>query len=152
MSNKRIKGEQLYMFMGSAGNLKPIGCSTDCSLDLSADAIETSKRGQGGWRTFRAGQKSWSMDCAGFYFDTDTIPTNFKQGRKAIGTIVKVAITVLARELVEAGIDLSTVQPAPSHTLIGDAVVTNCGYSGSQGGFATYKIQFTGSGELLPLE
>lgn len=152
MSNKKIKGERLYMFMGSADKLKPIGCSTDCSLDLSAEAIEKSKRGQGGWRTFRPGQKSWSMDCAGFYFENVEVPTNFKSGRNAIGTIVKVAITVLAREAVEAGIDLSTVAPTPSHTLIGDAVVTQCGYSGSQGGLATYKISFTGSGELLLLE
>lgn len=152
MSNKKIKGEQLYMFVGSADALKPIGCSTDCSLDLSADAIEKSKRGQGGWRTYRPGQKSWSMDCAGYYFDDASAPTSIKSGKQMIGTTVKVAISVLSRALVEAGIDLSTVAPAPSHTLIGDAVVTRCGYSGSVGGLATYKISFTGSGELSLLE
>ena len=140
------------MFMGSAEALTPIGCSTDCSLDLSAEAIEKSKRGQGGWRTFRPGQKSWTMDCAGFYFETAVVPSGFMGGRQALGTMVKVAITVLARELVEAGIDLSTVKPSATHTLIGDAIVTNCAYAGSQGGLATYKISFTGSGELSPLE
>ena len=152
MSNRKVKGEQLYMFIGSAEALKPIGCSTDCSLNLSAEAIEKSKRGQGGWRIFRPGQKSWSMDCAGFYFETAVVPSGFMGGRQAIGTIVKVAITILERELVEAGIDLSTVKPSPAHTLTGDAVITNCAYAGSQGGLATYKISFTGSGDLSPLE
>lgn len=147
----RTKGEQLYMFMGNGDNLSPIGCSTDCSLSLSSDAIETSRRGQGSWRTFRAGLKSWSMDCSGFYFDGPT-PTSFMKGREAIGTIVKVAITVLEKNLVEAGIDLSAVKPSPSHTLVGDAVVKNCEYSGSKSGIAVYKIRFQGSGPLNPIE
>ena len=149
MSTK-IKGEQLYMFMGSADALSPIGCSTDCSLNLSADAIETSKRGQGSWRTYRPGQKAWSMDCAGFYFDGAT-PTSFMKGRESIGTVVTVAITVLDRKLVEAGIDLSSVKPSSTHTLVGEAVVTDCSYSGSRGGMATYSISFKGSGSLDPL-
>ena len=136
--------------MGSADALSPIGCSTDCSLNLSADAIETSKRGQGAWRTYRPGQKAWSMDCAGFYFEGAT-PTSFMKGREAVGTVVTVAISVLDRKLVEAGIDLSTVQPSSTHTLVGEAVVTDCSYSGSRGGMATYSISFKGSGSLDPL-
>lgn len=149
MSTK-IKGEQLYMFMGSPDALSPIGCSTDCSLKLSADAIETSKRGQGAWRTYRPGQKAWSMDCAGFYFEGAT-PTSFMKGREAVGTVVTVAISVLERKLVEAGIDLFSVKPSSTHTLVGEAVVTDCSYSGSRGGMATYSISFKGSGSLDPL-
>ena len=139
------------MFMGGGKTLLPIGCSTDNSLSLSADAIETSRRGQGAWRTYRGGLKSWSMSCSGFYFDGPT-PTSFMRGREAIGTIVTVAITVLERNLIEIGIDLSIVKPSPTHTLVGDAVVTDCEYSGSKAGIAVYKMKFQGSGSLDLLE
>lgn len=147
MSINRTKGEQLYMFL----NGSPIGCSTDCSLSLSADAIETSRRGQGAWRTFRPGLKTWSMDCSGFYFDGPT-PTSFMRGASAIGTKVRVAMSVLERNLVEAGIDLSSVQPSATHTLTGDAVITTCEYSGSKSGMAVYKLSFQGTGPIAPMQ
>lgn len=140
----------MYMFLVSGETFTPIGCSTSCSLDLSADAIEKSKRGQGSWRTYRPGRKAWSMSCSGFYFD-HAAPTNFMRGREAVGTEVTVAITVLARELVEAGIDLSTATPSASHTLVGQAVIADCQYSGGKGSIATYSIKFAGSGSIDPI-
>ena len=150
MSNKRVKGEQLYMFIEKDAKWQPIGCSTDCSLALSAEVIEVSKKGQGGWRCFRPGQKQWSMDCAGFYFD-GVLPTNFIAGAEAVGTEIRVAMTVLEKTLVEVGIDLNTVAPNSTHTIVGDAIITACSYSGSRGGLSTYRLSVQGSGELAPI-
>ncbi len=147
MSSKRVRGEQLYMFMGD--NFTPVGCSTDCSLNASVDTIEVSA--DGAWRCFRAGKKSWSMDCSGFYLEDSTLPTNFLQGVKAVGTTVRVAMTVLASELVAAGLDITTLTPDASHTIVGDAIITDCDYDGQRSGLATYSIAFQGSGELSKL-
>lgn len=149
MSNKkRVRGEQLYMFLGA--DYKPVGCSTDCSLSASVDTIEVSASGE--WRNFRAGKKTWSMDCSGFYFDDLTLPTNFLQGAKAVGATVRVAMTVLASELVAAGLDITTLTPDASHTIVGDAIIIDCNYDGQRSGLATYSIAFQGSGELSKLQ
>ena len=148
MSNKkRVRGEQLYMFLGD--DYKPVGCSTDCSLSASVDTIEVSASGE--WRNFRAGKKTWSMDCSGFYFDDLTLPTNFLQGAKAVGTTVRVAMTVLASELTSAGIDIANLSPDGTHTIVGDAIITSSNYDGPRGGLATYAISFQGTGELKAL-
>ncbi len=145
MANK-VKGKQLYMFMGSGESLTPIGCSTDCSAELRAEAIETT--GAGDWACFRSGRKAWSMSCSGFYLEESEHPTNFIAGSQAIGQSVIVALTVLARDLVEAGVDLSKIAPSAEHTIVGSAIITACRYAGSVGGLATYAIEYTGSGPL----
>ena len=141
MSNK-VKGEQLYMFI----NGHPVGCSTECSVEFNATTIEVAAAG--GWSCFRPGRKAWSMGCSGFYFDDAELPTNFVKGSQAIGTKVTVAMTVLARSLVEAGINLETITPDATHTVVGEAIITDCRYSGARGSMATYSIQLQGSGKI----
>lgn len=143
----RIKGEQLYLFAGQEA-LLPVGASTDCSVSMSADTVEVSARGQGRWRRFRPGKKTWGVSCGGFYFDQEGVPTSLVAGSRLVGEVVKVAISVLARKLVEAGFDLEDVQPDAELTLVGEAIVTSCGYSGSVGSLATYSISLQGSGSL----
>lgn len=144
MSNK-IRGEQLYLFL----NNHPVGCSTECSVNFNATTIEVSA--SGGWSCFRSGKKAWSMSCAGFYFDDDELPTNFVVGSQAIGTKVVVAMTVLARLLVEAGVNLGSVTPDGTHTIAGEAIITECQYAGQRGSLATYSIQLQGTGEIKPV-
>lgn len=146
----KIKGNQLYMFMDSGEGLAPIACSTDCEVSFSADAIEVSATGA--WKCFRAGRKSWSMNCSGLYVESGNHPTNFVGGAKAIGTKVTVAMSVLERTLVEMGIDISTVAPRAEHTLAGPAIIKNCRYTGSRNGMATYAVDFQGAGEIAPME
>ena len=57
---------------------------------------------------------------------------------------------VLCRPRDDAGIDPDTVNVDGTATLVGEAVVTQCTYSGSKGGVATYSVTFTGSGALGP--
>lgn len=147
---KRVKGEQMYVFMGSAEALLPVGASTDCTLSLSAEAVEVASRGQGAWRRFRAGKKQWSVDVSGFYFDAVGLPTSIKEA-EMIGGRYKVAVTVLAQELVDAGVTTS-VTPNAEHCLVGDAILTSCQFAGSNGSLATYNITLQGSGELAPIK
>lgn len=143
----RVKGEQLYLFTGQDA-LLPVGASTDCSVSMSAETIEVSARGQGRWRKFRPGKKTWGISCGGFYFDQDGVPSSLVTGARLVGEVVKVAVSVLARSLVEAGFSLEELQPDTELTLVGEAVVTSCEYSGSVGSLATYSISLQGSGSL----
>lgn len=146
---KRIKGEQLYLFMGEGlSDIYPVGASTDCSISLSASFIEVSSRGAGSWRRFRPGKKEWSIKCGGFYFDQAGVPSSLPQGVAIIGRTVKVALSVMPAELMSAGINLESIKPNKPITVTGDAIVTACEYSGSVGGIATYTIALQGSGDL----
>lgn len=137
----------MYLFMGQ-GALLPVGASTDCSVNMSAETIEVSVRGRGRWRRFRPGKKMWTISCGGFYFDQPGVPTSLVDGARLIGEEVKIAISVLAAELAAAGFDLADVQPDEVMTLVGEAIVTKCIYSGSVGALATYSIAFQGNGSL----
>lgn len=143
----RIKGEQLYLFAGQ-GALLPVGASTDCSVSMSAETVEVSARGQGRWRRFRPGKKTWNINCGGFYFDQEGVPTSLVGGSRMVGEVVKVAISILPAELAAAGFDLTDIQPNKEMTLAGEAIVTSCEYSGSVGSLATYSISLQGSGSL----
>lgn len=143
----KIKGEQLYLFAGQEA-LLPVGASTDCSVNMSAETVEVSARGQGRWRRFRPGKKTWNISCGGFYFDQEGVPTSLVAGSRMVGEVVKVAISVLAAELVAAGFDLADIQPDKEMTLVGEAIVTACNYSGSVDALATYSIALQGSGSL----
>lgn len=150
MSTKRVRGEQLYMFMDSGDGMVPIGCSTECSLNLRAATIEVSSAG--GWRNFRSGRKEWNMSCSGFYFENAALPTNFLVGTKAIGTTVTVAMSILARSLVEAGIDLENISPDSVQSIMGTAIIVDCRYDGPKSGHATYTIDLQGTGEISNVE
>ncbi len=141
---KRVKGRQLYVFADGY----PIICSTDCNLSISASTLETSSAK--GARRFRAGKKSWSMNCAGFYVKSAAIPANIVQGVLAVGSTVRVAMTALAREFADAGIDIATISPDATHTIVGEAIITSCQYVGRRSGLATYSIAFQGSGKIAP--
>ena len=146
---KRIRGEQLYAFMGE--DLTPVGASTDCSLSMSAETIEVSTRGQGRWRRFRPGKKIWSINASGFYYEQIGVPSSLLQGAQYIGENVKVAFSVLGKELAAAGFKLEAIAPDKRMTLVGEAVITACEYNGSVGGLATYSISFQGSGNLVQI-
>lgn len=137
----RIRGQQLYVFTGSDNDLTPIGCSTDCSLDLAADVVEGSRVGS--TRRKRSGLCSWNASCRGFAVegvDFDLV--------KNLGQPITVAFSVLRAELVARGVELSAISPDDTATLVGRAVVTGIRYVGGKPGLATAEVQFTGTGEL----
>lgn len=152
MSNKRIKGEQLYLFLSSSGIFLPIGASTDCSLRFNASLVEVASRNGGSWQRFRVSRKGWDVSCSGFYFDQPSVPNSMIEGAKMVGATCRIAISVLAKELVEAGVNIGNLAPNTDATLVGDAVVSACEYAGSKGSIATYSITLQGSGPLEPIK
>lgn len=144
----RIKGEQLYVFIASAGAFLPMGASTDCSLRLTAALVEVNSKGQGLWRRYRVSQKGWEINCSGFYLEQMAVPNSMLEGVKLHGMTCRVAISILAKELVDAGVNIESVTPDRTATLVGDAIITDCEYSGSRGSISTYSVSLQGTGSL----
>lgn len=139
----KIRGEQLYIFSGSRDALQPVGFSTDCALTLSSATVEGSRHGN--VRRNRPGQKAWSVTSSGFFADDgsplESLPTK-------VGQPITIAITVLQRNLVEAGIDLGSVTPSAVETLVGRAIITNVTARGGKGSQAEIDVECIGSGEI----
>lgn len=141
----RIRGEQLYIFSGeSAGNTTPIGCSTDCVLSLTHSPVELCRKGGG--RRLRAGYISWSVSCNGMYAYGNN--TSMLRLANMIGQPISVVVSILQRELADAGVDLSMLTPEEEVSVVGTAILTSADYAGSKGGIATYAVSYAGSGEL----
>lgn len=142
MATKKIRGKQLYLFL----NDEPLGWSSDCSLTLTANTIEISPSGK--WSRYRAGRRSWEVSCSGFYSIGSGASLNIISGAQNIGRSVSVATTVLSEALIQAGIDIEKISPSSEHTVVGDAIITSCEYTGSVSGLATYRVTLRGSGPL----
>ena len=140
---KKIRGEQLYIFSGSRDALQPVGFSTDCALTLSSATVEGSRHGN--VRRNRPGLKAWSVTSSGFCADDGSLVESMLT---KVGQPITVAITVLQRGLVEAGIDLEDVAPSAVETLVGRAIITNVAARGGKGYLATIEVEYTGSGEI----
>lgn len=145
----RVKGEQLYVFIGEYPATKPLGASTDCSISLSAEVIEISPKGK--WRRFRTWKKGWSVEASGFFLERASVPTNTNDALASLGEEVVAVFSVLSRDVVDAGIKLNAPEPDIYTSLRGKAILTRADFSGSRGGIATYNITLQGSGELKPL-
>lgn len=147
----RIKGDQLTLFARFGESLKAIGASTDCTISLMASTESISSISTGAWLRVRAKKKSWSVSTSGFYFEDSSLPTSLLGAVRQVGAEVDIAVSVLGRQLVEAGYDINTISPDSTYSIVGKAIVTHIKMSGSRGNLATYNIDFSGSGELAPI-
>lgn len=139
----RIKGEQMYLFSGELGaELRPIALSTDCALTLNAEAVEVARTSPAG-RKFRKGLRSWGIDCSNL-----TSLVGFDKLAVEVGQPITVAITLLQKEVVDAGVDLSGIKPDKTVTLVGQSIITNVSVSGAKAQISAYRMSFVGNGQI----
>lgn len=139
----RIRGEQLYLFSGElTGDLRPIALSTDCALRIESSSVEVARQ-HSAVRQYRKGLSAWAIDCSNLISEE-----NFLRQMLTIGQPILIAITLLQREAVEAGIDISGVVPDKMLTLVGRGLVIAIAANGPKGQMAATRITFQGSGEI----
>lgn len=139
----RIRGEQLYLFSGElTGDLRPIALSTDCALRIESSSVEVARQ-HSAVRQYRKGLSAWAIDCSNL-----TSLEDFPQSLLTIGQPIIIGITLLQREVVAAGIDISVIAPDKMLTLVGTSIVISASIRGSKGRIAVSQITFQGSGEI----
>lgn len=131
MEENLILGEKL--FVNIAG--KPIAYSTTCSIEMSAETIDTSNKESGQWVSSLPGKCSWSIS-------TDALIT------KAVGkeSLDAVFTAFTARQAVE----ITFVQKDTAETTLysGKAFITACNVNANNGEVASMSVTLTGTGEL----
>ena len=139
----RIRGEQMYLFSGELGaELRPIALSTDCALTLESEAVEVARTSPS-VRKFRKGLLSWSIDCANL-----ASLAGFDGLAVAVGQPITVAITILQKEAVAAGVNLAGIKPDKTVTLVGQSIITSASITGAKAQISAYRISFVGNGQI----
>lgn len=139
----RIHGRQIYLFSGGDfSGLIPIGCSTECALDISVETIELCRRG--GVERSRAGRKSWSVSADGFL----AVDGGILSLPEIVGQPLSIAVIVLREDLLRLGADLSGIELDGEVTLVGCVIANSTKLSGSKGSPVKRGVSFIGDGEL----
>lgn len=137
----RIKGEQLYLFSGeSKADLKPIAFTTDAVLSLHSLLVEVSPVGRA--RRFMQGQKGWDIGFSGL-LSVSAFDTAFR-----IGQPITMAITIMRRDLVENGVDLSNVPIKKEYTIVGRGILNQIAVKGAKASISSLRCNIQGNGEL----
>lgn len=140
----RVHGRQIYLYPGNSfSDLTPIGCSTECALNISIETIELCHRG--GMERSRPGRKSWSVSARGFVADGGS----FLEMSQIVGQPLSVAISVIRGDLLRLGsVNLSAITPDEEVTLVGCVIASEANLVGSRGSLATRDVSLVGDGEL----
>lgn len=68
-----IKGKDILLYVQIDGELVEFGFSTECSLNISTDFVETSSFATGTAKSVRPGRYSWSANCSCLIDDNDNV-------------------------------------------------------------------------------
>lgn len=139
----RIHGRRMYLFSGGdLSELTPIGCTTECALNISVETIQLCRRA--GVERSRAGRKVWGVSAGGFLVENgDILPTT-----KIIGQPLSVAITVLREDLLSSLPTISAICPDEEVTLIGRVIVDATKLVGANDSLTMRNVSMMGDGEL----
>ena len=141
-----ILGDELFVYAMVGEEWIPVGFSTSCSLNLTADSIDTSNKFSGVWTSVLPGKISWSISTEslmsyaetgyGYFFDKLT-------NREAFELRFGQFKTAEGRDF-----DLNEEKVYYK----GRAYCTNCSLTADNGGVATMSIEFQGEGALEKVE
>lgn len=132
-----IRGDNVILYVYDGGLWKPVVCGRSCTLNTTADTIETSITGSGAWRTYEYTALTWTASLEGLIFlqKTNTLSTPdlraMQYGR----------IKILMRYQ-------RTDESGNVYLEEGYALITNISDSGDTGSAATFSLELKGTGPL----
>ncbi|MBQ6882517.1 MAG: hypothetical protein IJN55_08160 [Alistipes sp.] len=148
---KRIDG--LSDGSAPATDLFPIAFGTSCSVEISADTIDTSNKMGGNWKNTLAGQLGWTVSCdallskASGHMSFETLKQIMAARRPIVVILGKVADTDEEfQQAAEAGYAL---EESDTVYVRGSAVITQLSLNAGGGSeIASCSITLTGDGAL----
>ena len=141
-------GNELFVYTSdsSNGTATPFAYSTECTLSISANQIDTSNKQSGVWASAMAGQLSWSVSTSALYTDQNNYHTMFEKFAS------RTPIYVSFGEVTSLGTDSSAMNTALNKSAgyyTGTAFITSLELNAGNGEVASFSVEFTGEGQLL---
>jgi hypothetical protein len=137
-----ILGDELLVYAMVGSDWIPVGFSTSCSLNITAETIDTSNKFSGVWSSALPGKISWSISTeslmsyaeTGYQYFFEKL-TNREAFTLRFGQV---------KSAEEQDFDLNENKTYYS----GKAYCTQCNLSADNGGIASMSIEFVGEGKL----
>lgn len=144
MANQYLLGENFFVYTGDT-NKNPIAFSTDCTLSISGDTIDTSSKSSGVFASALPGQFSWTISTSALY----TTEAQYETLYEAMLTRTPMKITFgRVTSLGDATTEINTALDSTKTHFEGQAYITSLELSAGNGEVASYSIEFNGDGRL----
>lgn len=142
-----IYGDKLHIYYGG----KPIAFGTSCSLEISAETLDTSNKMSGNWKEYLTGQLSYTLNSESLLtYSADAEGA----GLENVATFTDLLSAMVAREPVEFVMGTSKAAEdnfaLNSKFVSGKAIITGLSATAQTGQITTCTVTFQGSGELTP--
>ena len=152
-----IHGDKLHLYY----NDEPIAFGTSCSIDISAETVDTSNKMSGNWKEFMTGQLSYTISSESLM--TYTIAKDVPEGSgeekgdlSGLATYTDLLEAMLTRAPIK--FEMGTAKSAEedygidAKFLSGSAVITSLNMTAQSGQICTCSVSLQGSGKLTPLD
>ncbi len=141
-------GNELFVYTSdsSAGTASPFAYSTECTLSISANQIDTSNKQSGAWASALPGQLSWSISTSALYTSANNYQSLFE--KMAARTPVYVSFGEVT-SLGDAQNAMNTALLKSAGYYTGTAYITSLELNAGNGEVASFSCEFTGEGQLL---
>lgn len=139
-----LTGDKLMIYVQTATapseTNEPIAYGTNCSIEITADTIDTSNKMSGNWKEFLTGQLSYTVSCESLL--------SFAEGHLSFTKL---------KELMAARTPVPFIMSQPSTDgnytnetdyVKGQAVITQLTVNANNGEICNCSIQMQGTGEL----
>ena len=159
-----IQGDRIMLFVeknvdgssdgsATATTLYPIAFGTSCSVEITADTIDTSNKMGGNWKNTLAGQLGWTVSCDALlskvsgHMSFETLKQIMSARRPIVVVLGKVADTDQEfKDAADAGYALDA---SDTVYVRGSAVITSLSLNAGGGSeIASCSITLTGDGAL----
>lgn len=135
-----IMGDKLMLYIKDGDKRKPIAFGTACSMDITADTIDTSNKMSGNWKEFLTGQLGYTISSESLL--------SFKKGHLSFSTLKE-----LMAKRKPLGFAFAVSEGDAEHTagetvLTGEAIITSLNMNAQNGQITTSSCSLQGTGEL----
>lgn len=136
-----VNGTDLILKVASTGGtVEPIAFSTSCSLEFTADEIDTTNKDSSGFKSITLGTRSFSLSTDALYQNEDV---NSSHGYKNFFDLLK------NRTKIDFQFTVSNASSSDvNQEYTGSCFITSLSVQGGTEDQATYSASFTGTGEI----
>ena len=137
-------GSEFFVYDGSTAGATPFAYSTECTLSLSANQIDTSNKQSGYWASALPGQISWNVSTSALYTNQNNYGAIFDK------FVQRQPITVtfgLAKGMDSSG-NFDASLNTDGERYVGTAYITSLELNAGNAEVASFSVEFTGEGQL----
>lgn len=133
-----VNGRDFKLYVLDSGEYKLLACLTDCSFSINAGKIQITSRTTGKWQAFDYTDLSWAGSASGVFF-IQLVAGGITPFQLTSSIINQLKPTIQFRLFDREGY---------GYFVEGDIMLDSMSFTGAVEDFATFDLQFSGTGPL----